>query len=118
MGVATRYKVPGWSGAGGMTQRNTLDAFRAIRFALPYLQGALCSPSSMTPEENANTSTTRPAYRWPYFAGAFLVLGIVIGLMWTLWSIRMTTEQRKERENLDDFGHPQVQSNQTNQGVN
>ena len=47
-----------------------------------------------------------PTYRWPYFLGAFVLLGIVLGLMWTLWSIRMTAEQRKNHEKLDEFGHP------------
>ncbi len=62
------------------------------------------------PPDNAPESL--PTYRWPYFLGALVLLGIVIGIMWTLWSIRMTTDQRKERERLDDFGHPKTQTNE------
>ena len=51
-----------------------------------------------------------PTYRWPYFLGAFVLLGIVLGLMWTLWSIRMTAEQRNDHEKLDEFGHPKTQN--------
>jgi hypothetical protein len=67
----------------------------------------------MTPPDNAPESL--PTYRWPYFLGAFVLLGIVIGIMWTLWSIRMTIDQRKEREALDDFGQPKIQTNKVAQ---
>jgi hypothetical protein len=64
----------------------------------------------MTPPDNAPESL--PTYRWPYFLGAFVVLGIVIGIMWTFWSIRMTEEQRDKRRGLDPFGHPIHQTNE------
>ena len=64
----------------------------------------------MTTPSNAPVSP--PAYRWPYFLGAFVLLGFAIGIMWIFWSIRMTAEQRQEREALDEFGHPAVQTNQ------
>ena len=65
-------------------------------------------PAPMTLLDNAPES--RPTYRWPYFFGAFVLLGIVLGLMWTFWSMRMTAEQRKDHEKLDDFGHPKMQN--------
>ena len=64
-------------------------------------------PVLMTPPDNVPESP--PTYRWPYFLGAFVLLGIVLGLMWTFWSVRMTAEQRKDRERLDDFGHPKME---------
>jgi len=65
-------------------------------------------PVLMTPSDNV--PELPPTYRWPYFLGAFVLLGIVLGLMWTFWSIRMTAEQRKDHEKLDDFGHPKTQN--------
>ena len=64
----------------------------------------------MTPPDNAPESL--PTYRWPYFLGAFVVLGIVVGILWTLWSIRMTAEQREKRRGLDHFGNPNHKTNE------
>ena len=65
-------------------------------------------PVLMTPSDNV--PELPPTYRWPYFLGAFVLLGIVLGLMWTFGSILMTAEQRKDHEKLDDFGHPKTQN--------
>ena len=113
MGVATRYKVTGWSGAGGMAEGTTPPEHSATRFALHFCRVGLIFGPPMTPPDNAPESL--PTYRWPYFLGAFVLLGIVLGIMWTLWSIRMTTDQRKEREALDSFGHPKMQTNEVAQ---
>ncbi len=67
----------------------------------------------MQENETAPATTVRPAYRWPYFLGAFVLLGMVLAVMWTLWGVNQTREQREDRKNRDAFGNP-VNTNQTN----
>lgn len=62
MGVATRYKVPGWSGAGGMAEGNMLPTPGATRFAqltleLHFRGRGLCSRSHDTFGQCARIAT-------------------------------------------------------------
>ena len=51
-------------------------------------------------EEEASTTLRRP-YRWPYIVGAMLLLWLLLGVMWTFWSVRETREQHELREGFD-----------------
>ncbi len=65
--------------------------------------------------ENEPTTTVRPAYRWPYYVGAMVLLGMVLAVVWTLWSVNQTREQREQRKGLNPYGNPASDTNRTNQ---
>ena len=48
-------------------------------------------------EEETAPTTLRPRYRWPYIAGAMVLLWLVLAVMWTIRNVEQTVNQGKER---------------------
>jgi len=66
---------------------------------------------SIAEKENETSTTLRQPYRWPYIVGAMLLLWLLVGVMWTFWSVQKTHEQHELREGIDAYEDPTTKTN-------
>ena len=66
---------------------------------------------SIAEKENETSTTLRQPYRWPYIVGAMLLLWLLVGVMWTFWSVQKTREQHELREGFDAYEDPMTKTN-------
>ena len=66
---------------------------------------------SIAEKENETPTTLRQTYRWPYIVGAMLLLWLLLGVMWTFWSVRKTREQHELREGIDVYEDSTTKTN-------
>ena len=66
---------------------------------------------SIAEKENETSTTLRQPYRWPYIIGAMFLLWVLLGVMWTFWSVRETHEQHELREGIDAYEDPTAKTN-------
>tara|TARA_Y100000588_G_C14255338_1_gene925186 strand:+ start:1464 stop:1673 length:210 start_codon:yes stop_codon:yes gene_type:complete len=46
-----------------------------------------------------------PNYRWPFFAGLFGVLWVLLAVLWMVWGVNQTKKEKEQRRRLDAFGN-------------
>ena len=61
---------------------------------------------SIAEKENETPTTLRQPYRWPYIVGAMLLLWLLLGVIWTFWSVQKTREQHELLEGMDAYENP------------
>ena len=66
---------------------------------------------SIAEKENETPTTLRQPYRWPYIVGAMLLLWLLLGVMWTFWSVQKAHEQHELREGIDAYEDPTTKTN-------
>ena len=93
-----------------MAQESTGRLLSSIRFGLPFDCGRLDWDAlvSIAEKENEPSTTLRQPYRWPYIIGAMLLLWLLLGVMWTFWSVRETRQQNELREGIDAHENPKT----------
>ena len=93
-----------------MAQESTWRLLSSIRFGLPFDCGRLDWDAlvSIAEKENEPSTTLRQPYRWPYIIGAMLLLWLLLGVMWTFWSVRETRQQNELREGIDAHENPKT----------
>ena len=96
-----------------MAQESTGRLLSSIRFELPFGCGRLNWNAivSIAEKENETSTTLRQPYRWPYIVGAMLLLWLLLGVMWTFWSVQKTREQHELRERIDAYENPTTKTN-------
>ena len=75
-------------GAAWFQRRCLLSPLNRLRYAARLAR--------MTEEETVPT-TLRPKYRWPYIAGAMVLLWLVLAVMWTIRNVEQTVNQGRDR---------------------
>ena len=96
-----------------MAQESTGRLLSSIRFELPFSCGRLDWNAlvSIAEKENETPTTLRQPYRWPSIVGAMLLLWLLLGVMWTFWSVRKTREQHELWEGIDAYENPTTKTN-------
>jgi len=78
----------GNTGAPRFQRRCLLSPLNHLRYAARLAR--------MTEEETVPT-TLRPKYRWPFIAGAMVLLWLVLAVMWTIRNVEQTVNQGRDR---------------------